>query len=215
MTDTPQRTVIFIDYMNVFNDARKAFHSRPYAASDGQVGPIELGRRVAAKQPLGTSKKRACHEVRIYRGRPDSRREPRTHAAHMRQCQAWESAGATVITRPLRYPQNWPTEREEEKGIDVQISIDMVMMAIKGDLDVAILASTDTDLRPVLEAFHALPGNPATVEVSAWRSETMQKKLQVPDLHVWAHLLDAEDYRRVRDKDDYNVAQKSPASSAS
>jgi uncharacterized LabA/DUF88 family protein len=197
---------VFIDYMNVFNDARKAFHGWPYGASDGQIDPIEMGRRLASKQPLGTSVKRACHEVRVYRGRPDSRREGQTHAAHMRQCQAWENAGATVITRPLRYPAGWPQVKEEEKGIDVQISIDMVMMAINGDLDVAILASTDTDLRPVLEAFHALPEKRATIEVSAWESLTMQKKLQIPKLHVWSHRLDDEDYRRVRDKHDYNVA---------
>jgi uncharacterized LabA/DUF88 family protein len=206
MADATHRTVVFIDYMNVFNDARTAFHAWPFGASDGQIDPIALGKRLAAKKPLGVSRKRACHEVRIYRGRPDSRREAQTHAAHMRQCEAWEHAGATVITRPLRYPQGWPKEREEEKGIDVQISIDMVMMAIKGDLDVAILASTDTDLRPVLEAFHALPAHPAEIEVSTWTSNTMHKKLQVPNLHVWTHKLDAEDYRRVRDKHDYNLA---------
>jgi hypothetical protein len=125
----------------------------------------------------------------------------------MRQCTAWEISGATVITRPLRYPQNWPRDRAEEKGIDVQIAIDMVMMAIRQELDVAILATTDTDLRPALEAFHALPsGQAATIEVAAWRSPTCSKKLQVAGLHVWSHFLEAADYNRIRDTRDYNRA---------
>src|SRR5437588_34696 len=118
--------------MNVFNDARLAFHTRPFGPSDGQIDPIALGKLLVSKQPLGTTRHRACHEVRVYRGRPDPRREPQTTAAHMRQCSAWESAGARVIARPLRYPRNWPKERIEEKGIDVQIAIDMVMMAVNG-----------------------------------------------------------------------------------
>jgi uncharacterized LabA/DUF88 family protein len=153
MPEAPLRVVVFIDYQNVLNDARAAFHSRPFGPADGQVDPIGLGRLLAGKQALGESGKRACHEVRVYRGRPDPRKEPQTNAAHMRQCQAWENAGAKVLTRPLRYPRNWPKERAEEKGIDVQIAIDMVMMAINKDLDVAILASTDTDQRPVQRLF--------------------------------------------------------------
>jgi uncharacterized LabA/DUF88 family protein len=215
MPEVPLRVVVFIDYQNVLNDARAAFHTRPFGAADGQIEPITLGRLLSAKQPSGSSRKRACHEVRVYRGRPDPRKEARTNAAHMRQCQAWESAGAVVIARPLRYPRNWPKERAEEKGIDVQIAIDMVLMAINKDLDVAILASTDTDQRPVLEAFHALPMNPApVVEVMAWRSDTANKRLNVPTQHVWAHFLEKSAYRRVWDKYDYNLATKSPASSA-
>ena len=62
-----------------------------------------------------------------------------------------------------------------------------------GELDVAILATTDTDLRPVLEAFHKLPsGQSATIEVAAWRSPTCSKQLQVSGLHVWSHFLDVE-----------------------
>jgi uncharacterized LabA/DUF88 family protein len=207
MSESPHRVVIFADYMNVFNDARTAFHRQPFGPSDGQVDPIQLGRVLTAKRPPGATD-RACHEVRVYRGRPDPRKEPQTNAAHMRQCRAWESAGARVITRPLRYPRNWrPGQKVEEKGIDVQIAIDMVMMAINGDLDVAILASTDTDQRPVLEAFHALPlDRRPIVEVMAWRSETANKRLNIPDHHVWAHFLEVSAYRRVRDKHDYNLA---------
>ncbi len=206
MSKQRHRVVVFVDYMNVFNDARGAFHARPYGATDGQIDPIELGKVLTSKRPPGATR-RACHEVRVYRGRPDPRKQPRTNAAHMRQSQAWESAGARVIARPLRYPRSWrPGQKVEEKGIDVQLAIDAVMMGINGELDVAILASTDTDQRPVLEAFHAFPASTRPViEVMAWRSPTANKRLNIPSQHVWAHFLEKSDYRRVRDKHDYNL----------
>ena len=127
----------------------------------------------------------------------------------MRQCDAWEKSGAVVIPRPLRYPRSWPVDPPEEKGIDVQIAIDMVTMASSDDLDVAILVSTDTDLRPVLEAFFLLPfEEPKTVEVAAWRSPGFRKDLRVPGRHVWCHYLEEDDYRRVCDTRDYNVRRR-------
>ena len=96
--------------------------------------------------------------------------------------------------------------RSEEKGIDVQIAIDMVTMAVNRELDVAILATTDTDLRPAIEAFHRLPfENPPVVEVAAYRSSHFSKKLQVPGRHVWTHFIDEPEYRTVRDRTDYNA----------
>ncbi len=207
MSEGHARLVVFVDYMNAFNDARKAFCARPYGPADGQFDPMKLGRTLASRQPHGTKAPRSLTEVRLYRGRPDSRKEPATHAAHMRQCAVWESAGATVLPRPLRYPRAWPQERAEEKGIDVQIAIDAVMMAIRDELDVAVLATTDTDQRPVLEAFHALPGEPRpTIEVATWRSDDFQKKLQVKGLHVWTHYIEAAEFQTLRDATDYNFA---------
>jgi uncharacterized LabA/DUF88 family protein len=199
------RVVVFIDGQNLLNDARRAFCTRPFGPDAGQVNPMSLGRLLVSRQPVGSTRGRKLREVRIYRGRPDPRREPQTYSAHMRQCAAWEAAGATVITRPLRYPRNWPKERAEEKGIDVQIAIDMLMMAVRSELDVAVLVTTDTDLRPALEAFHALPAEQsATIEVAAWRSPTCSKKLQVPGLHVWSHFLEVADYEALHDSTDYN-----------
>jgi uncharacterized LabA/DUF88 family protein len=201
-----QRVVVFIDYQNVLNAARGAFCARPYSAHDGQIDPMQYGQLLLSKQPLGTSAPRRLQEVRVYRGRPDPRKEPQTYAAHMRQCAQWERSGATVVARPLRYPRNWPREKAEEKGIDVQIAIDMVMGAVNRRLDVAILASTDTDQRPVLEAFHSMPlADPPIVEVATWRSATYSQKLQVQGLHVWSHFLENHEYRRVRDRRDYNI----------
>jgi uncharacterized LabA/DUF88 family protein len=201
--------VVFIDYQNVYNDARRAFYSHSASGTHGQIDPIRLGRLLCAKQPLGTSGGRNLTHVRVYRGRPDSTREPKTYGAHMRQCDAWEKAGATVIPRPLRYPHDWPNTLAEEKGIDVQIALDLVTMASAGDLDIAILCSTDTDLRPALEAFFVLPfEGPRTIEVAAWKAPSFKKALRLPNRHVWCHFLEAGDYHTVRDTRDYNIGRR-------
>jgi uncharacterized LabA/DUF88 family protein len=207
----PQRVVIFIDGQNVYNDARRAYGPLLPASPFGQIKPIPYGYLLASRRPHGAASGRTLKEVRIYRGKPDPRREPTTYAAHMRQTQAWVDSGATVITRPLRYPEGWPSKKAEEKGIDVEIAIDMVTMAINGELDVAILASTDTDLRPALEAFFKLPlENPPIVEVATWRAPNGRaKQLRLNGgRHVWCHFLETADYERLKDTRDYNVGRQ-------
>ena len=126
--------------------------------------------------------------------------------AWKREGEAWKTDGLKVITRDLRYPRDWPETKAEEKGIDVALAIDAMTMAVNNELDVAILATTDTDQRPVLEAFQVLPGDsPPSIEVATWKSPTLSKKLQIKGHHVWSHYLDDAAYAQVRDARDYNV----------
>ncbi len=206
----PLEVVVFIDYQNTYNDARRAFifqSSGP--AAHGQINPIRLGNELVSRRPLGTTAPRNLKEVRIYRGRPASSKEPKTYGAHMRQCAAWETAGPTVVHRPLRYPRDWPATKSEEKGIDVQLALDIVTMSIRGELDIAILFSTDTDLRPALEAFSLLKFDaPRRIEVATWKSPAFKKALRVDGQHVWCHFLEEKDFRSVRDTRDYNVKRR-------
>jgi hypothetical protein len=55
MVGSDARVVVFIDYMNAFNDARAALCSWPYGPADGQFDPMRLGRLLASRQPLGTT----------------------------------------------------------------------------------------------------------------------------------------------------------------
>jgi len=70
-----------------------------------------------------------------------------------------------VTARPLRYPWDDLASKPEEKGIDVQIALDFVMMAVRGEYGVGVLMSGDTDLLPALEEVIRL-GQP-TAEVAA------------------------------------------------
>ena len=138
----------------------------------------------------------------MYTGRPDSERDPRTHAAHLRQCAAWERSGAVVITRPLRYPRRWPEQRAQEKGIDVQLAIDFVAGAIDDAYDTGIICSTDTDLLPALE-FVATRFGRRRAETAAWLASGKGSELRLQRPSTWCHRLDLPDYEAVRDPTDY------------
>jgi uncharacterized LabA/DUF88 family protein len=204
-----QEVVVFVDYQNLYNDARRAFHERVDPTVCGQIDPIRLGRLLVAREPHGANPNRTLKEVRVYRGRPDSTKEPQTYGAHMRQCAAWEADGVVVCHRPLRYPREWPRVKPEEKGIDVQLAIDVVTLATAQYYDVGIVVSTDTDLKPPLEAFSLLPLPEQTrIEVAAYKSPVFKKVLRVTDQHVWCHFIEEQDYRSIRDNRDYNIKQR-------
>ena len=111
--------------------ARDAFF--PGGASHftkGQFNPVALGELLIGRTPAGFYRK--LKQVRVYTGRPDATRHSRNHTAHMNQCAAWESAGTCVVWKPLRYPPDFPASRPQEKGVDVQLAIDLVTHSIAG-----------------------------------------------------------------------------------
>ncbi len=168
----------------------------------GNINPRKFGELLVARPRPGEL--RTLKEVRVYTGRPDASKSSLTYSAHMRQCAAWEALGkVTTIARPLRYPRNWPAEREREKGIDVALAIDFVSMFIDGQYDIGILASADTDLRPALETVARRAPSDKTPEVAGWHSDTYNSRLRVPGMNIWCHLLKKSDYSGVADLTDY------------
>lgn len=200
----PDRVVVFLDYQNVYMGAREAFHPYGSLPQDGQIDPNRLGELLVTKAPPRFD--RALTEVRVYRGQPDSAKDPRGYAANDRQCRHWETLPKTkVTTRTLRYPRDWPREREHEKGIDVQLAIDLVAGAVRGEYEVGILMSTDTDLKPALEFVRDLQGDPyPRCEVAAWSSSSgYSRRLSISGGQIWCHWLDEADYRAVADPANY------------
>ena len=201
----PDRVIVYIDAQTVYRGARDCFPAAGGTAHvHGQVDPVALGDLICSRPPPGSA--RTLSEVRVYTGRPDSSRQPKAYAAHMRQCAAWEKAGVVVVARTLRYPPAWPTERPREKGIDVQLAIDFVAGAVDGRYDVGVIVSTDTDLRPALEfVSHRFQGSPRA-ESAAWRAPGANKAIVAAGPHpTWCHYLDSADYAAVRDSVDYNI----------
>jgi hypothetical protein len=69
-----------------------------------------------------------------------------------RRMRAWVAESpekVQVFPRPLRYSARRPGG--EEKGVDVELAIDFVRLALDDEFDVAVLASTDSDLVPPLQ----------------------------------------------------------------
>lgn len=198
--DIADRVVLFIDYQNVYKTAREAFHSRSAPHWYGQIDPVALGELIVARSPF----ERTLSGVRIYRGIQDSAKDPKGYAASRRQITAWSRyMRVEVLTRTLRYPSGWPREKPMEKGIDVSLALDYALMAYRQEYDVGILMSTDTDLKPALEAVVDLEA--ARVEVAAWSSQRgHSSRLAIKSRKIWCHWLGRDAYTSVQDRRDYS-----------
>lgn len=196
------RMMVFVDYQNAYKGARDAFFSKTSPGIDGQFHPLALAKILCSLRNERHETK--LTKVLVYRGMPDVRKDPRGNSASSRQKARWEKAGITVKTRPLRYPSEWPAERAQEKGVDVQLAIDFVTMASRKEYDVGVLVSCDTDLRPALE--EVLKVRKRT-EVAAWQSSNGNSpRLSLPggpSNSVWCHWLDFAIYQRCGDPTDY------------
>jgi uncharacterized LabA/DUF88 family protein len=205
----PDRVVVFLDWQNVYKGAREAFCTLNAPHWHGQVDPVGLAQHLADDSPFS----RRLHQVRIYRGQPDGKLDPRGYAASRRQHAAWQrSPLVTLITRPLRYPQGWPApgrigERPQEKGIDVALALDFALMAVRGEYDVGILMSTDTDMKPALEAVASMGWSPGPrADVAAWSATGQQnRRLAIPSRNLYCHWVGKDVYDQIADSTDYSV----------
>jgi len=201
------RVVLFIDYQNVYRDAQEAFFGRNAHYLDGQFDPVAFANRICSKRPFGAKKEtRELAEVRLYTGRAARKLEPKSYSAFRRQQAAWEERGIRVSSRRLQY-LDWPNSRPRQKGVDVALAVDFVVMACEGEYDIGVIASTDTDLLPALEYVSGI--DTITAEVAAWwgESETTRKQLRVAKGGVWCHRLLRIDYDAVSDRTDYSIPQ--------
>ncbi len=197
------RVLVFLDYQNVYHRARDAYPAPVDSAACGQIDPLKLGRLLADRVPRGR-----LAGVRVYRGRPSQRRDARSYSAFQRQTLAQFRRGAglvSIVARDLRYPRDWPRGQAQEKGIDVALAVDFVLMCARREYDIGILFSSDTDLVPALEAVVALrPGELPVCEIAAWAPRVGRpRSLAVRGVHLRRHLLAEADFRAVADSTDY------------
>lgn len=203
-----RRVAVFIDWQNCYKAARQAFHDDEHdPAYIGNVRPEALASLLASKGPGAYS----LVHVGVYCGIADSTRDPKTFAARRRQIAGWQKTGVSVFARPLRYPPPWAMkqgEKAREKGVDVKLALDAVVMAIEDRYDVGIIASCDTDLDALVEALFETQvtlGRKLAIEAIAWKGR--ENKLKPVEGLTFRWIGD-RDYNAIRDLTDYNVASR-------
>lgn len=163
MTLARRQVAVFIDYQNCYNWARRAFYNQADPSTVGHFNPRKFAEMLAGKGP-GRFDLVYCG---AYCGLPDGSKDPATYAARRKQMARWTALGATPVARPLRYPHGWVPGgkiKPIEKGVDVKLAVDAVMMALRGEYEVGIIASCDSDLAPAVEAIIELSERPVIEE---------------------------------------------------
>lgn len=202
------RLAVFVDYQNLYHGAREAFgNPERDPPTMGHLRPQRLGLLLEQLGESVDSNRELC-SVTVYRGQPGPKDHKNLRSAFDRQVAAWRSLPTIAVkTRPLRYrPVEWahgrPSRwRGEEKGIDVQIALDIAIGAWDDSYDVAVVASADSDLVPALEA--ALTKG-KRVETATWFSPRFPRRpLTVPGRRTWNHWLNRQHYELLHDDTDY------------
>ena len=107
-----------------------------------------------------------------------------------------------VFPRPLRYSYQRPAG--EEKGVDVELAIDLVSLALDDVFDVVVLASADTDLIPPLQ-FVADRMPEKTIVTTMWSplpgfEQDTGRPLDLPRGTVERVQVPKRDFDRIADK---------------
>lgn len=169
------RVGVFIDGQNVTIGAR-------YAFGHGNMHPLLLARALAGDDELV--------EVRYATGIPSADVDPDGHETQRRRHELMVATDVVVLEKPLRYRWEWSIRdrdlgapqknkgevtkarvksrnRGQEKGIDVWIALDALVMCTRDDLDCVIVASADSDLDMLRDYVRMVPGNESTKVVQA------------------------------------------------
>lgn len=147
---------VFIDWQNVYRQARKAFDLEHEPTERGIITPLLAAKTLAGRNARGDTANLVC--VEIHRGLPDPRSEPKANRAVLRHRDAWLAEDPIVAPRLRALRLNKGTQKTEEKGVDVALAISALEHMIDGSCEVVIVFSHDSDLQPLLEAICRLRG---------------------------------------------------------
>jgi uncharacterized LabA/DUF88 family protein len=160
MSDRTDRVMIFIDGSNLYHSLKGHFRR-----TDIDMG--KFSRRLLEKRRL----------IRIYyyNATVGRREEPERY----RDQQAFFASVSAIPYCELRLGRlvytNWPSAPPYEKGVDIQLTTDLLTHSFKNNYDVAILVAGDTDY---VGALQAVKDNGKHVEVALFGKERTSRPLR-------------------------------------
>ena len=201
------RTIALIDGQNLFYAARDAFgYSFP------NYDPLKLAKAVCDQ------KNWHLEQVRFYTGVPEAQDNHQWSAFWHAKLAQMGRRGVWTYSRPLRYRNKaialpdgttYHYRTGYEKGIDVRIALDVIILAVDGKFDVALIFSQDQDLSEVADEVRKISRNSQRwlKIASAFPASTNRRGINSTDWTV----IDRETYDRCIDSRDYRVKQTHPA----
>ena len=148
------RAVSFFDGQNLFHSAKQAFgYTFP------NYDPVALSKVICDARGWNLS------GVRFYTGIPDAADKPFWNHFWVAKGAQMGREGVSIFTRPLRYRNHQVKLPDgtthsfldgDEKGIDVRLALDVIRLAHRQELDVAILFCRDQDLSEVADEIRVI-----------------------------------------------------------
>ena len=159
--------------------------------------------------------------ILVYRGQPSPDHDSANYARNLAQKAHWERDPRVEVTlRPLKYEYlkdaagTYATDthgkrivsgKPREKGVDVLCALAAIREAQDPGTDLVILASSDSDLSPVLDEVRRLGA--AKVETCCWYDTQARRGYQIHPTDrtkpVWNTRLDEATFRACRDAQSY------------
>jgi len=160
MSDRNDRVMVFIDGSNLYHSLKGHFHRTD----------VDMGRFT---QKL--LEKRRLIRVYYYNARVGRREEPERYQ-HQQAFFASISATPYFELRLGRLVYvNWPNSPPYEKGVDIQLTTDLLTHSFKNNYDIAILVTGDSDY---VSAIQAVKDNGKNVEVALFGKELSSRPLR-------------------------------------
>lgn len=219
------RAVIVMDYQNIHLTGHGLFMiSRHSGKHEALIDPLLFANQLllARNRAQRPGYDHAVLErVLVYRGLPSAESDPEFYARNLAQKAHWERDDRVQVThRPLKYqyvrdaegaPVTDATGKrivqgKKEKGVDVLCALALVREAARPEVDLAVLASHDSDLQPALD--EAVQLRRAKVETVNWydpqqRYRSQQLRPESPTSAVWNTRLGEREFRLSWDLTDY------------
>jgi uncharacterized LabA/DUF88 family protein len=160
MVDKMERLMIFIDGSNLYHSLKGYFKR-----TDIDIGKF-------AKKLLD---KRRLVRIYYYNAVVGRREEPERY----RDQQAFFASVSAIPYCELRLGRlvyvNWPNAPPYEKGVDIQLTTDLLSHSFKNNYDVAVLVAGDSDY---VGALQAVKDNGKNIEVALFGKERTSRPLR-------------------------------------
>jgi len=212
------RVGVFIDGQNVTIGARYAFGREEGSNGTGNMHPLLLGRALAGDCDLV--------EIRYVTGIPNPDVDRDRWEVERRRHDLMASTDVVVLEKPLKYRWQWDIRNErdlgdprdhkgdtvdakaksrnigQEKGIDVWLALDALIMCTRADIDKVIIATADTDLDMVPRYLRMMPGHEDTLVAQA-KVLSSKRDIHQNDAYDETMAIDEHIFEQARDDFDY------------
>lgn len=135
-------TIVFFDGQNLYRAAKDAWRPQPAVGSSRYSWPSYDVEELAIALTSKTSG-RTITQIRFYTGVPRPDQNAQWHYFWKGKLEYLESRGVEVYRGRINPSQ-------QEKGVDVKLSIDLIRLTYEKQYEVAIIVSQDRDFDPAI-----------------------------------------------------------------